>query len=49
MVPSVQLMHNNKLLNPFYFSKSFSTAHLKAAVLAHTIVFPQMHRKGNEI
>lgn len=40
IVPSVQLMHNNKPLNPFYFSKSFSMANLKAAVLAHTIPSP---------
>lgn len=49
IVPPVQWMHNNKLLNPLYFSKSFSMAHLKAAVLAHTILLPQMHRKENEI
>lgn len=24
-------------------------AHIKAAVLAHAILFPQMHEKGNEI
>lgn len=48
-MPSAQLMHNNRLLNPFYFSKSCSMVHLKAAVLAHTILFPQMHGKENEI
>lgn len=49
IVPSAQLMYNNRLSNPFYFSKSCTTAHLKAAVLARAILFPQMHGKGNEI